>query len=46
VLEMKDRYDSLDDADKVKILDTLSETTKANQNWAKGKRKKLNKENK
>jgi hypothetical protein len=46
VLEMKDRYDSLDDADKVKILDTLSETTKANQNWAEGKRKKLNKENK
>ena len=46
VLEMKDRYDSLDDADKVKILDTLSETTKANQNWAEGKRKRLNKENK
>ena len=46
VLEMKDRYDSLDDADKVKILDTLSETTKANRNWAEGKRKKLNKENK
>ena len=46
VLEMKDRYDSLDDADKVKILDTLSATTKANQNWAEGKRKKLNKENK
>ena len=46
VLEMKERYDSLEDADKVKILDTLSETTKANQNWAEGKRKRLNKENK
>ncbi len=42
VLEMKDRYDSLEDADKVKILDTLSATTKANQKWAEGKRKKLN----
>ena len=46
VLEMKERYDSLEDADKVKILDTLSATTKANQNWAEGKRKKLNKEKK
>ena len=26
--------------DKVKIVDTLSATTKANQNWAEGKRKK------
>ncbi len=43
VLEMKERYDSLEDADKVKILDTLSATTKANQNWAEGKRKKMNK---
>ena len=41
VLEMKERYDSLDDEDKVKILDTLSETTKANQKWAESKRKKL-----
>jgi len=32
--------------DKVKILDTLSATTKANQNWAEGKRKKMNKEKK
>jgi len=44
VLEMKERYDSLDFEDKVKIIDTLSSTTKANQNWAEGKRKKLNKE--
>ena len=44
VLEMKERYDSLDPDDKIKILDTLAKTTKANQNWAEGKRKKLNKE--
>ena len=44
VLEMKERYDSLDIDDKMKIIDTLSATTKANQNWAEGKRKKLNKE--
>ena len=44
VLEMKERYDSLDHDDKLKILDTLAETTKANQNWAESKRKKLNKE--
>jgi len=44
VLEMKERYDSLDPDDKIKILDTLAGTTKANQNWAEGKRKKLNKE--
>ena len=41
VLEMKERYDSLDDEDKVKILDTLAETTKANQKWAESKRKQL-----
>ena len=39
VMEMKERYDSLEDEDKVKILDTLSETTKVNQKWAEGKRK-------
>jgi len=44
VLEMKERYDSLVFDDKVKIIDTLAATTKANQNWAEGKRKKLNKE--
>ena len=41
VLEMKERYDSLEDEDKVKILDTLSEITKANQKWAEGKRKQM-----
>ena len=44
VLEMKERYDSLEFGDKVKIIDTLAATTKANQNWAEGKRKKLNNE--
>ena len=44
VLEMKERYESLEFDDKVKIIDTLAATTKANQNWAEGKRKKLNKE--
>lgn len=46
VLEMKDRFDSLDDEDKMKIIDTLSVTTKANQRWAEGKMKKMNKEKK
>ena len=41
VLEMKERYDSLDVGDKVKILDILSETTKGNRKWAEGKRRKL-----
>ena len=41
VLEMKERYDSLEDEDKAKILDTLSETTKANQKCAEGKRKQM-----
>ena len=41
VLEMKERYDSLEDEDKAKILDTLSETTKANQKRAEGKRKQM-----
>ena len=44
VLEMKERYESLEFGDKVKIIDTLAATTKANQNWAEGKRKKLNNE--
>jgi hypothetical protein len=38
---MKERYDSLGDEDKVKILDTLSENTKANQKWAESKRKQM-----
>ena len=41
VLEMKERFDSLDDVDKMKIIDTLSATTKANQRWAEGKKKKM-----
>ena len=44
VLEMKDRFDSLEDTDKMKIIETLSVTTKANQRWAEGKKKKMNKE--
>ena len=44
VLEMKERYESLEFDDKVKIIDSLAATTKANQNWAEGKKKKLNKE--
>lgn len=43
VLEMKERFDSLDDKDKMKIIATLSATTKANQRWAEGKKKKMNK---
>ena len=46
VLEMKDRFDSLDDKDKMKIIATLSATTKANQRWAEGKKKKMNKQDK
>lgn len=46
VLEMKERFDTLDDEDKMKIIDTLSVTTKANQRWAEGKMKKMNKEKK
>ena len=41
VLEMTDRFDSLDDKEKMKIIDTLSATTKANQRWAEGKRKQM-----
>lgn len=41
VLEMKERYDSLEDEEKIKILDTLSATTKSNQKWAEGKRKQM-----
>ena len=40
---MKERFDSLEDCDKVKIIDTLSATTKANQRWAEGKKKKMKK---
>ena len=41
VLEMKERFDSLDDGDKMKIINTLSATTKANKNWAEGKKKHI-----
>ena len=46
VLEMKERYESLDDEDKAKILDALSGTTKANRGWAEVKRRMLNSEKK
>ena len=42
ILEMKERFDALDDNDKMKIIEILSATTKANQRWAEGKRKKMN----
>ena len=41
VLEMKERFDSLDDADKMKIINTLSATTKANKSWAESKKKQM-----
>lgn len=41
VLEMKERFDSLEDTDKVKILDALSKTTKGNLKWTESKRKQL-----
>ena len=41
VLEMKERFDSLDDADKMKIINTLSATTKANRSWAESKKKQM-----
>lgn len=46
VLEMKERFDALEDEDKMKIIDSLSATTKANQRWAEGKRKKMTSEKK
>ena len=42
VLEMKERFDTLEDSDKMKIIDTLSATTKTNQKWAEGKKKQMN----
>ena len=41
VLEMKERFDSLDDADKMKIINALSATTKANKSWAESKKKQM-----
>ena len=46
VLEMKERFDALEDRDKMKIIEALSATTKANQRWAEGKRKKMTSEKK
>ena len=46
VLEMKERFDALEDKDKIKIIEALSATTKANQRWAEGKRKKMTSEKK
>ena len=42
ILEMKERFDSLEDCDKIKIIDTLAATTKANLKWAEGKKKQMN----
>lgn len=36
----------MDDSDKMKIIDTLSSSSKANQRWAEGKMKKMNTEDK
>ncbi len=41
VIEMKERFDSLDDADKMKITNALSATTKANKSWAESKKKQM-----
>ncbi len=41
VLEMKERFDSLEDCDKIKIIDTLAATTKANKSWAESKKKQM-----
>jgi hypothetical protein len=41
---MKERFDSLEDADKRKIINALSTTTKANKSWAEGKLKKMDSE--
>ena len=44
VIEMKERFDTLEDADKMKIINTLLTTTKANKSWAEGKLKKMDSE--
>ena len=44
VIEMKERFDTLEDADKMKIINTLMATTKANKSWAEGKLKKMDSE--
>ena len=44
VLEMKERFDTLEDGDKMKIINTLMSTTKANKSLAEGKLKKIDSE--
>ncbi len=41
VLEMKERFDTLKDDDKMKIISSLMTTTKANKSWAEGRLKKM-----
>lgn len=41
VLEMKERFESLNDTDKMKIINTLSATTNANKSWAESKKKQM-----
>ena len=41
VLEMKDRFNSLEEKDKVKVINAMAITTKANKKWAEGKLKKM-----
>lgn len=43
ILELKQRFDSLGDNDKMKIIEELSISTKANQQWAEVKRRSMNK---
>ena len=44
VMEMKERFDTLEDADRMKIINTLMTTTKANKSWAEGKLKKMDRD--
>jgi hypothetical protein len=44
VIEMKERFDTLEDADKMKIIDALLLTTKANKSWAESKLKKMDRD--
>ena len=45
VLEMKERFDTLEETDKMKIINTLMLTTKANKSWAESKLKRMDSEN-
>lgn len=44
VMEMKERFDTLEGADKMKIINALLTTTKANKSWAEGKLKKMDRD--